>query len=174
MDEQPVDKPRSRGIYLLPNLFTTACLFGGFYAVLAAMNGHFEKAAVAIFVAMVMDGLDGRVARLTNTQTAFGAEYDSLSDMVAFGLAPSLVMYEWALLNLGKFGGSRLRLYDGRGVAAGRFNTRSASPTSATSRSAEPVGGGDRAGGVWFAVEHQLAGVDLAIRPGSSRSSSGF
>src|SRR5512139_3829072 len=125
MDEQPSEKPRSRGIYLLPNLFTTACLFGGFYAVLAAMNGHFEKAAVAIFVAMVMDGLDGRVARLTNTQTAFGAEYDSLSDMVAFGLAPSLVMYEWALLNLGKFGWLAAFVYTtAAALRLARFNTQ--------------------------------------------------
>ena len=89
---------RARGIYLLPNLFTTAALFSGFYAVLVSMNGQFEKAAIAIFVAMLLDGLDGRVARMTNTQTAFGAEYDSLSDMVAFGLAPALVMYQCCLL----------------------------------------------------------------------------
>ncbi|OQX46432.1 MAG: CDP-diacylglycerol--serine O-phosphatidyltransferase, partial [Candidatus Sedimenticola endophacoides] len=93
VENDPKAKPRRRGIYLLPNLFTTAALFGGFFAVLAAMNGRFEQAAIAIFAAMVLDGLDGRVARMTNTQTAFGAEYDSLSDMVAFGLAPALVMY---------------------------------------------------------------------------------
>ena len=88
---------RRRGIYLLPNLFTTAALFAGFYAIVQAMNARFEQAAVAIFIAMVLDGLDGRVARLTHTQSAFGAEYDSLSDMVSFGAAPALVMYEWAL-----------------------------------------------------------------------------
>src|SRR5205814_4006292 len=88
---------RRRGIYLLPNLFTTAALFAGFYAIVQAMNGRFEHSAVAIFIAMVMDGLDGRVARLTNTQSAFGAEYDSLSDMVSFGVAPALVLYVWAL-----------------------------------------------------------------------------
>jgi phosphatidylserine synthase len=91
---------RRRGIYLLPNLFTTGCLFAGFYAILAAIKGNFEAAAIAIFVAMIMDGLDGRVARLTNTQSEFGAEYDSLSDMVAFGVAPALVMYLWALSGL--------------------------------------------------------------------------
>src|SRR5690606_1353768 len=85
---------RRRGIYLLPNLFTTAALFAGFYAIVQAMNGRFEHSAVAIFVAMVLDGLDGRVARLTHTQSEFGAEYDSLSDMVSFGVAPALVMYE--------------------------------------------------------------------------------
>src|SRR5665811_2220545 len=95
---------RRRGIYLLPNLFTTAALFAGFYAIVQAMNQRFDQAAVAIFVAMVLDGLDGRVARLTRTQSAFGAEYDSLSDMVSFGAAPALIVYEWALRGLGKAG----------------------------------------------------------------------
>jgi len=95
---------RRRGIYILPNLFTSAALFGGFYAIVQAMNGRFEHAAVAIFISMVLDALDGRVARLTNTQSAFGAEYDSLSDMVSFGAAPSLVIYEWAMRDLGKLG----------------------------------------------------------------------
>ncbi|MCP5301001.1 MAG: CDP-diacylglycerol--serine O-phosphatidyltransferase [Chromatiaceae bacterium] len=116
---------RARGIYLLPNLFTTAALFAGFYAVLAAMNDQFEKAAIAIFVAMVLDGLDGRVARLTNTQTAFGAEYDSLSDMVAFGLAPSLVMYEWGLHTLGKLGWLAAFIYTaGAALRLARFNSQ--------------------------------------------------
>lgn len=95
---------RRRGIYLLPNLFTTAALFAGFYAIVSAMQGSFENAAIAVYIAMILDGLDGRVARMTNTQSAFGAEYDSLSDMVSFGLAPALVMYEWALVGLGKLG----------------------------------------------------------------------
>jgi len=86
-----------RGIYWLPNLFTTIALFAGFYAIVQAMSGRFEQAAMAIFVAMVFDALDGRVARLTRTQSAFGAEYDSLSDMVSFGVAPALVVYVWAL-----------------------------------------------------------------------------
>ena len=97
-------KLRRRGIYLLPNLFTTAALFAGFYAIVQAMNGRFEHSAVSIFIAMVLDGLDGRVARLTHTQSEFGAEYDSLSDMVSFGAAPALVMYEWALKGMGKLG----------------------------------------------------------------------
>ncbi|HSH29546.1 MAG TPA: CDP-diacylglycerol--serine O-phosphatidyltransferase [Thiohalobacter sp.] len=88
---------RPRGIYLLPNLFTTAALFAGFYAIVSATTDRFEAAAIAIFVAMLMDGVDGRVARLTNTQSDFGVQYDSLSDMVSFGLAPALVMYEWSL-----------------------------------------------------------------------------
>src|SRR5450756_1264739 len=95
---------RRRGIYLLPNLFTTAALFAGFYAIVQAMNLRFDQAAVAIFVAMVLDGLDGRVARLTRTQSAFGAEYDSLSDMVSFGAAPALIVYEWALKPMDKLG----------------------------------------------------------------------
>ena len=95
---------RRRGIYLLPNIFTTAALIVGFYAIVQAMNQSFENAAAAIFVAMVLDGLDGRVARLTHTQSAFGAEYDSLSDMECFGAAPALVMYEWALKELGRVG----------------------------------------------------------------------
>lgn len=86
-----------RGIYWLPNLFTTIALFAGFYAIVQAMNGRFEQAAMAVFVALVFDGLDGRVARFTRTQSAFGAEYDSLSDMVSFGVAPALVVYVWAL-----------------------------------------------------------------------------
>lgn len=97
-------KVRRRGVFLLPNLFTTGALFSGFYAIIAGMNGQFELAAVAIFVAMVLDGLDGRVARLTNTQSKFGEQYDSLSDMVSFGLAPALVMFNWALSSLGKWG----------------------------------------------------------------------
>lgn len=99
-----VDSPRHKGIYLLPNLFTTASLFAGFYAVVAAMKGMFDIAPIAIFIAMIADSLDGRIARLTNTQTAFGAEYDSLSDMVAFGIAPALVVYQWSLQTLGKVG----------------------------------------------------------------------
>jgi len=97
-------RKRDKGIYLLPNLFTTAALFAGFYAVIAAINNRFEHAAIAILVALVLDGLDGRIARMTNTSSAFGAEYDSLSDMVSFGLAPSLIMYEWSLHNVSRQG----------------------------------------------------------------------
>ncbi len=103
-------KPR-KGVYLLPNLVTTAALFSGFYAILAGMNQQFEKAAIAVFIAMILDGLDGRVARWTNTQSEFGEQYDSLSDLVSFGLAPALIMYQWALFSMrdssvawGKFG----------------------------------------------------------------------
>jgi CDP-diacylglycerol--serine O-phosphatidyltransferase len=115
---------RKRGFYILPNLFTTAALFAGFYAIVQAMNQHFEQAAVAIFIAMVLDSLDGRVARLTHTQSAFGAEYDSLSDMVSFGAAPALVIYEWSLKGLGKLGWVAAFLYcAAAALRLARFNT---------------------------------------------------
>lgn len=116
---------RRRGIYLLPNLFTTAALFAGFYAIVSAMDDHFERAAIAVFVAMILDGLDGRVARMTNTQSEFGAQYDSLSDMVSFGLAPSLVMYQWALQGMGKLGWIAAFIYAaGAALRLARFNTQ--------------------------------------------------
>lgn len=96
-------KPR-RGIYLLPNLFTTGALFAGFYAIIAGIGGRYTDAAIAVFVAAVLDGLDGRIARLTNTQSEFGVQYDSLSDLVSFGLAPSLVLYTWSLSALKAYG----------------------------------------------------------------------
>src|SRR2546427_10973524 len=115
---------RRRGIYLLPNLFTTAALFAGFYSIVMAMNQRYDYAAVAIFVAMILDTLDGRVARLTRTQSAFGAEYDSLSDMVCFGAAPALIMYEWALKDLGRFGWIAAFVYcAGAALRLARFNT---------------------------------------------------
>jgi CDP-diacylglycerol--serine O-phosphatidyltransferase len=117
-------RKRRRGIYILPNLFTTAALFAGFYAIVQAMNNRFEYSAVAIFLAMILDGLDGRVARLTHTQSEFGAEYDSLSDMVSFGVAPALVIYEWALKGLGKLGWFAAFIYcAGTAMRLARFNT---------------------------------------------------
>lgn len=116
---------RSKGIYLLPNLFTTTALFAGFYAIVAAMRGDFEQAAIAIFIAMIMDGIDGRVARLTNTQSAFGAEYDSLADVVSFGIAPSLVAYSWGLSSLGKLGWLAAFFYAAAtALRLARFNSR--------------------------------------------------
>lgn len=115
---------KRRGIYVLPNLFTTAALFAGFFAIVQAMQGDFERAAMAIFIAMVLDGLDGRVARMTNTQSAFGAEYDSLSDMVSFGAAPALVVYEWALRDLGRAGWIAAFIYCAcAALRLARFNT---------------------------------------------------
>ncbi len=103
-NEAVVVRKRRKGIYILPNLFTLAALFGGFYAVVMAVNGHFDRAAIGIFCAMVLDSLDGRVARMTNTQSAFGEQMDSLSDMVSFGAAPALISYIWALQGLGRWG----------------------------------------------------------------------
>ena len=115
---------RHRGIYLLPNAFTTAALFAGFFAIVQAMNARFEIAAIAIFVAMVLDGMDGRVARLTNTTSAFGEQYDSLSDMTSFGVAPALVMYEWILHDLGRWGWLAAFVYVcGAALRLARFNT---------------------------------------------------
>ncbi|MGA1178030.1 MAG: CDP-diacylglycerol--serine O-phosphatidyltransferase [Burkholderiaceae bacterium] len=111
-------------MYLLPNLFTTACLFSGFYAIVMAMNNQFAQASVAIFVAMVLDSLDGRVARLTNTTSDFGANYDSLADMVSFGVAPALIAYEWALQGMGKLGWLAAFIYvAGAALRLARFNT---------------------------------------------------
>ena len=116
--------PRRRGIYILPNAFTTASLFCGFYSIVQAMNGRFEFAAIATFAAAVLDSLDGRVARMTNTQSAFGEQYDSLSDMVSFGAAPALIVYEWALRGLGKWGWLAAFIYcAGAALRLARFNT---------------------------------------------------
>lgn len=116
---------KRRGIYLLPNLFTTGALFSGFYAIVSAMNGTFDVAAIAIFVSMILDGLDGRVARMTNTQSAFGAEYDSLADMVSFGVAPALVSFSWLLKDLGKFGWIAAFIYvAGAALRLARFNVQ--------------------------------------------------
>ncbi|MDO9138704.1 MAG: CDP-diacylglycerol--serine O-phosphatidyltransferase [Methylobacter sp.] len=116
---------RRRGIYLLPNLFTTGALFSGFYAITSAMGGRFETAVIAIFVAMILDGLDGRVARLTNTQSEFGAQYDSLSDMISFGAAPALVMYLWAFSSMGRLGLFAAFVHTAGGaLRLARFNTQ--------------------------------------------------
>lgn len=155
---------RGRGIYLLPNLFTTAALFSGFYAVLASMNDRFEQAAIAIFLAMILDGLDGRVARMTNTQSAFGAEYDSLSDMVAFGLAPSLVMYQWALVGLGKFGWLAAFVYTaGAALRLARFNAMlDVADKRYFQGLPSPSAAAVLAGAVWVAVDNGIQADGLA------------
>lgn len=118
-------KERHKGVYLLPNLFTTAALFAGFYAIISGMKGNFEAAGLAIIVAQLMDGFDGRVARMTNTTSAFGVQYDSLSDMVSFGLAPSLVIFSWGLEPLGKFGWAAAFLFAAcAALRLARFNTQ--------------------------------------------------
>ena len=113
------------GIYLLPNLFTTASLFAAFYAIVATMHARYEMAVIGIFVGMIADGLDGRIARMTNTQTPFGAEYDSLTDMVTFGVAPALLFYNWALHDLGKVGWLLAFVYTAAvALRLARFNTQ--------------------------------------------------
>lgn len=118
-------KVRHKGVYLLPNLFTTGALFSGFYAVISGMHGNFGHAAVAIFIAMLLDGMDGRVARMTNTQSAFGEQYDSLADMVSFGVAPALVMFSWVLHDLGRWGWAAAFIYTAcAALRLARFNTQ--------------------------------------------------
>ena len=154
---------RRRGIYLLPNLFTTAALFAGFYAIVQAMNLRFEHAAVAIFVAMVLDGLDGRVARLTRTQSEFGAEYDSLSDMVSFGAAPALVMYEWALKDMGKLGWIAAFIYcAGAALRLARFNTNIGVVDKRYFQGLpSPAAAALIAGLVWVVIDNGLTGEDV-------------
>ncbi len=154
---------RDRGIYLLPNLFTTGALFAGFYAIVQAMNGRFEYAAVAIFIAMVLDGLDGRVARMTHTQSAFGAEYDSLSDMVSFGVAPALVIYEFALQGMGKLGWIAAFVYcAGAALRLARFNTQLDIVTDKRFFQGlpSPSAAALVAGFVWVMTEYQISGAE--------------
>jgi CDP-diacylglycerol--serine O-phosphatidyltransferase len=159
------NKVKVRGIYLLPNILTTAALFAAFYSIVAAMKGSFEIAAISIFIAVIADGLDGRVARMTNTESEFGAQYDSLSDMVAFGIAPSLVVYSWSLTNLGKFGWLIAFIYTAAtALRLARFNTQ---PVEMDKRyfqglpctAAAPV----IAGMVWLGGIYEVNGVMVAI-----------
>jgi CDP-diacylglycerol---serine O-phosphatidyltransferase len=155
---------RRRGIYLLPNLFTTAALFSGFFSIVQAMDGRFEIASIAIFIAMVFDGLDGRVARMTRTQSAFGAEYDSLSDMVSFGVAPALVMYEWALRSLGRLGWIAAFIYcAGAALRLARFNTQLGVADKRFFQGLpSPAAAALIAGLVWVMhAEYQIRGVDI-------------
>jgi CDP-diacylglycerol--serine O-phosphatidyltransferase len=156
---------RRRGIYLLPNLFTTGCLFAGFYAIVAAMANRFEPAAIAIFIAMILDGLDGRVARLTNTQSDFGAQYDSLADMVAFGLAPALVVYEWSLSGLGKLGWLAAFIYAAAAaLRLARFNTQVGRADKRYFQGlASPAAAAVIAGLVWVSSDYALGGADLKL-----------
>jgi CDP-diacylglycerol--serine O-phosphatidyltransferase len=157
--------PLSRGIYLLPNLLTTAALFTAFYSIVAAMKGHFEIAAMAIFIAMIADGLDGRVARMTNTQTTFGAQYDSLSDMVAFGIAPALVIYSWSLVHLGKFGWLIAFLYTATAaLRLARFNTQASDQDKQYFQGIpSPPAAGVVAAMVWLGSNFEIAGDLVSI-----------
>ena len=171
---------RRRGIYLLPNLFTTAALFSGFYAIVSGMHGEFEAAAIAIFVAMILDGLDGRVARLTNTQSKFGAEYDSLADMVSFGVAPALVMFSWALSDLGKFGWACAFVYVAcAALRLARFNTQiDTADNNFFSGLASPAAAAVVAGIVWVCQDEGWVGsnlpVELAVVAGCLTGLMGF
>ena len=164
-------KPRRRGVYLLPNLLTTGAMFAGFYAIVAAMNGKFEPAAVAVFIAMILDGLDGRVARMTNTQSDFGAEYDSLSDMVSFGVAPALVMYIWSLSSMVEFGWQWGKLgwlgafiyVAAAALRLARFNTKASSTDKRYFQGLpSPAAAAVVVGMVWFFFDQQVKGQDVA------------
>lgn len=154
---------RSRGIYLLPNAFTTGALFCGFYAIVMAMNLKFDHASIAIFVAMVLDGLDGRVAHMTGTQSEFGAQYDSLSDMVSFGAAPALVVYEWSLRGMGKLGWLAAFVYCvGAALRLARFNTNIAVIDRRYFQGLpSPAAAALVAGFVWLMDDLRFAGADL-------------
>ncbi len=163
-DGEPASAPlRSRSIYLLPNAFTTAALFCGFYAIVMAMNGQFSNAAVAIFAAMVLDATDGRVARLTNTQSEFGAQYDSLSDMVSFGAAPALIVYEWSLRGMGKLGWLAAFVYcAGAALRLARFNTNIGVVDKRFFQGLpSPAAAALVAGFIWLVDDLRIAGADF-------------
>lgn len=161
--EMRSEKMPQRGIYLLPNLLTTSAIFAGFYSVVAAMKGYFDTAAIAIFIAMVADGLDGRVARLTNTQSPFGAQYDSLSDMVAFAVAPALLVYSWSTIHLGKIGWLAAFLYTAAtALRLARFNTQVVDK-SYFQGLACPSAAGIIASLVWMGSNYGIEGSAVAI-----------
>jgi CDP-diacylglycerol---serine O-phosphatidyltransferase len=169
--EKPV-KERRRGIYLLPNLITTAALFAGFYGIVASTQGKFEQASAAIFIAMILDALDGRVARMTNTQSAFGAEYDSLADMGSFGLAPALVMYEWSLSSLvdvswhwGKLGWLAAFLYvASAALRLARFNTKASNTDKRYFQGLpSPAAAAVVVGFVWACFDNGIKGDAVAM-----------
>ena len=171
-DSNPKESRKNmpKGIFLLPNLFTTGALFSGFYAIIAAMNGRFEIAAIAIFIAGLLDGLDGRVARLTNTQSAFGAEYDSLSDMVSFGIAPALIVYMWSLVYLrdvsnfmGKLGWLAAFIYaTSTALRLARFNTQIGVADKRYFQGlASPAAAGVLMGSIWVCEIYHIAGEDV-------------
>ena len=164
-DELVSNKPtKRRGIYVIPNGLTTLALFAGFYAVIAAINGQFSEASMAIFIAMVLDGLDGRVARMTNSQSEFGAEYDSLADMVSFGVAPALIVYTWSLSSLPELGWIVSFIYvAGAALRLARFNTHVGSADKRYFQGlASPAAAGFLVGFVWLCHEHSISGASLS------------
>lgn len=152
-------KENHSGIYLLPNLFTTASLFAAFYSIVASLKAQYEIAAIAIFIGMIADGLDGRIARLTNTQTDFGAQYDSLSDMVTFGVAPALLVYSWALQYLGKIGWLVAFIYTAAvALRLARFNTQVATADKRYFQGLPcPPAAAAISSFVWFCYQNELA-----------------
>jgi CDP-diacylglycerol---serine O-phosphatidyltransferase len=171
MDTNPATPPKPRrGIYLLPNLLTTGAMFAGFYAIVAAISGDYVSAVVAVFVAGLLDGLDGRVARLTNTQSAFGMQYDSLSDLVSFGVAPAIVLYTWSLASLasygpawGKVGWTAAFVFTACGaLRLARFNTQVGVADKRYFQGlAIPAGAGLAMSYVWFVINHPWTGEDV-------------
>lgn len=153
------------GIYLLPNLFTTASLFSAFYSIVASLKGQYDSAVIAIFIGMIMDSLDGRIARMTNTQTAFGAEYDSLSDMVTFGVAPALLLYSWNLHQLGKWGWLVSFMYTAAvALRLARFNTQLETADKRYFQGlACPAGAGMMAGFVWVCYQHEWIHISVTV-----------
>lgn len=156
-------KPR-KGLYLLPNLFTLAALFAGFFAVVMAMNGRFDLSAIGVFCAMVLDSLDGRVARMTNTQSAFGEQMDSLADMVSFGAAPALIAYEWALKGLGRWGWIAAFVYCAcTALRLARFNVNTGVVDKRYFQGLpSPGAAAIVAGFIWSMTELKIAGTDAA------------
>ena len=152
-----------RGIYLLPNAFTTAALFCGFYAIVMARNLKFDFAAIALLVAMILDSLDGRIARLTNTQSDFGAQYDSLADMVSFGAAPALIIYEWALRGIGKLGWFAAFIFcAGAALRLARFNVNSGKVDSRFFQGIpSPAAAGLLITFIYLMDDLQIAGTDV-------------
>jgi CDP-diacylglycerol--serine O-phosphatidyltransferase len=163
MTDKP-DKSIRKGIYILPNLLTTGALFAGFSAIVQATKGNFEVAAILIFIAMVLDGLDGRVARMTNTTSEFGIQYDSLSDMVSFGLAPALVIYEWSLFSMGKIGWLAAFIYAAAtALRLARFNTHAADEKSFFQGLPSPSAAGILAAFIWVVNDYGMAGADFRL-----------
>ncbi|MCK4742399.1 MAG: CDP-diacylglycerol--serine O-phosphatidyltransferase [Sulfuriflexus sp.] len=164
-EPEHIHKQRSKGIYLLPNLFTTAGLFAGFYAIIAAVDGNFANASIAIFIAMIMDGLDGRVARMTNTESEFGAEYDSMADMVSFGIAPALIIHQWALTSWGKIGWLGAFVFAAcAALRLARFNTQVGSADKRYFQGlASPAAAALIAGFVWLGTDLGWEGTDKRL-----------
>jgi CDP-diacylglycerol--serine O-phosphatidyltransferase len=172
LPQQEQVQKRRTAIYLLPNLFTMAALFSGFYAIISATQGRFERAAIAIIFAMLLDGLDGRIARMTNTQSDFGAQLDSLADMISFGLAPALVMYEWALVSMKEFGWHWSKLgwlaafmyVAAAALRLARFNTQLGSMDKRYFQGlASPASAAMMVGLVWLGADLGYTGRELVI-----------